>query len=139
VLPDGGVDYLWTRFHYDGEAAIVSDGGWVAGKYPFTMGATLIFEKAAVEFHTARTPALTVYPADDEPHSPDLPPANAYAEELKYFVKSVAAGTPPQRVTPAEAARSVAIVEAEIRSVKTGQTVAIPAEGASSGGAAAAS
>jgi len=136
VLPDGGVDYLWTRFHYDGEAAIVSDGGWVAGKYPFTMGATLIFEQAAVDYHSGRSPTLTVYPAEAEPHSPDLPPANAHAEELKYFVGSVAAGTPPQRVTPAEAARSVAIVEAEIRSVKTGQTVAIPVDGASSGRAA---
>ena len=140
VTGDGGVDAIWTRYHYDGGPVVMSDGGWLPGAYPFAMGATLAFERAAVEYHSGRKPGLSVFAADGGIEHPDVPAADAYAEELAYFIGCVAAGaalrssaslrstsTPGDRADPADAARAVAIVEAEIQSVKTGRTVAIEA------------
>jgi predicted dehydrogenase len=48
-----------------------------------------------------------------------------YQHEIAYFVNCIRTGKRPQAVEPASAALSVKIVEAEVRSLKTGKTVKI--------------
>ena len=48
---------------------------------------------------------------------------DGYAAELAYMAECVRSGRAPTVVTAAEAAESIRIVEAEVRSVRTGQVV----------------
>jgi len=125
--PDGGVNHIVTTYHYENGPLVVAEGGWdFPGPFPFRMGAVVLFESAAAEYHMLRTPTLSVYDAKTgKAENPPVPALNGYTEELRSFVDCVAAGTPPTRITPPEAAAAVAIVEAEIKSVRTGRTVAV--------------
>jgi len=125
VGPDGGVNYIFTEYHCDNGARIFGEGGWLAGPYPFSMGATLAFESAAVEYHSAKSPALTVYPHKGQPEHPTIPEAEGYVDELRYFIDCLRQGRPIDRVPPKSSAQSVAIVEAEIASVRAGKTVSL--------------
>ena len=48
-------------------------------------------------------------------------PGMGYQHEIAYFVDCVRTGRRPEVVDPAGAARSVAIVEAEVRSIRSGR------------------
>ena len=126
VTPDGGVDYIWTHYEYDSDAVIVSEGGWLPGKVPFAMGATLVFERACVDYHMLREPTVSVYPAGGPAEHPPVPAGRGYADELRYFIECVRDGRPPDRAPAREAALAVAVAEAEVRSVKTGRASPVP-------------
>jgi len=119
--------HIVATYHYADGPAVVAEGGWdYPATFPFRMEASVMFEKAAVEFSTRTSPTLVVYEEGaDEPVHPEVPAHDGYTEELRYFVGCVAAGTPPDRIAPQEAARAVAIVEAEMQAARTGQPVAL--------------
>ena len=122
----GGLVHVLTQYVYPDGPAVAAEGSWdLPPSYPFRMGARLVFEKAAVEFDAFASPSLVVYRPGGAAH-PAVPKADAYAEELHYFARCVAEDRPPERVTAAEAAAAVRIVEAEIRSATTGRPVAVP-------------
>ncbi len=125
IRPDGGVDYLWTRFHGADDAVIVAEGGWTTPGSPFAMGATLMFESATVDYHSGREKTLAIYVPGEKPLHPEIPDTGAYAGELRYFMDCVRDGQAPEHATPDQAAASIAIVEAEIEAVKSGRTVAV--------------
>ncbi|MDY7009705.1 MAG: Gfo/Idh/MocA family oxidoreductase [Planctomycetota bacterium] len=118
---DGGIGHIVAHYEYDDGPMVVAEGGWdFPPEFPFSMSAVVMFEKATVEYDSRQSPAMTVYPAGGCKVTPEVPTANAYAEELKYFVGCIAGGGRPDRVSPAESAKAVAIVEAEIKSAKSG-------------------
>jgi len=123
------IGHILTTYHYADGPAVVAEGGWdYPQTYPFRMAASLVFEKAAVEFTTLTSPTLAVYEEGaDEPVHPDVPARDGYTEELRYFVGCVAAGTKPERIDPADAVAAIAIVEAEMESARTGKPVAVQA------------
>ncbi|MCK4600845.1 MAG: Gfo/Idh/MocA family oxidoreductase, partial [Phycisphaerae bacterium] len=126
VDDDGGVNQIFTSYRYDSDIVVMAEGAWLPGTYPFSMSARIAFESAVAEFDTARQAGLTIYEGvSGEVQTPTVPQADPYAGELGYFVDCVASGRPVERVTAQDAARAVAIVEAEIKSVKTGRAVKI--------------
>ena len=132
LAKDGGVDYIWTtyecppsRCQCPGGAIVTSEGGWQMGDFPFAMGATLVFEKASLDYNSSRQDTLVAYPREGKPQTVRVPQAEGYREELAYFVQCVATGRAPKLATAADAASAVAIVEAEARSVRTGKAVAV--------------
>lgn len=126
VTDDGGVDYIWTQYSYDGRGVIMAEGGWVPGAMPFEMGFRVAFETAAIEYKLSAKPAVSLYVGGQAAaQHPDIKPANGYQVELKYFLDCVAAGKKPDRATPDDAARSVAIVEAELKSILAGRPVVV--------------
>lgn len=125
VTADGGVNYIWTRYHYDSDAVITSDGGWLARGTPFAMGATLAFETATVVYHSASKPTLAVYRADGTKEEPPVIKANGYQEELRYFIQCVAGNAAPTRCTVQDAAATLAVATAEIKSVKAGRAISV--------------
>jgi predicted dehydrogenase len=119
--PSGGFGHIVTQYRYENGPMVVAEGGWdFPPGFPFSMSATVMFAEATVQFDTALSPALAVYPAGGGKETPAIPAANAYAEELKYFVDCAASVSKTGRVPPAESARAVAIVAAEIASAKAG-------------------
>jgi predicted dehydrogenase len=90
------------------------------------MSARVVFETAAVEYSSLGKPTLAVHDAKTgKAEYPTMPAVSGYTEELRYFVGCIAAGQPPARIPPAEAAASVAIVEAEMKSALKGRSVTL--------------
>ena len=121
--PGGGVGYIVTDYHFPGGPVVHAEGGWLPGSVPFRMTARIVFQSATVEYSSASQPTLAVYPAGGPAEHPAVPSADAYTEELAYFVGCIESGRPPARATAGQAVDAVALVEAEVRSVETGQAV----------------
>lgn len=122
------VSHIVARYYYGEDSPlIVAEGGWdYPQTFPFRMAASIVFEKAAVEFSTLNSPTLAVYEdGADEPKHPQVPAQDGYTEELRYFVGCVASGTKPERIDPAAAVAAIAIVEAEMTAAREGKPVAV--------------
>jgi len=121
------LSHVVARYHYDGGPLVMAEGGWdYPQSFPFRMEASVVFEKAAVEYSSRRSPTLTVYEADaKEPTHPPVAAQDGYTEELRYFIGCVASGRKPDRIAPADAAAAVAIVEAEVKAARKGRPVAV--------------
>lgn len=120
----GGFDQISTQYHYPDVPMVQADGGWLIGSYPFWMGATITLESAVVEYHSRRSPTLAVYNgASKTPEHPAVPKASGYRLEIEYFAQCVADGSRPARILPHDSARVLAILEAEMKSARTGRPV----------------
>lgn len=103
--------YQFDEFYVDSEAA------WYAAPYPFHATYRFQFEKALVVLDGA----LTVYEVDGETFTVgagsgetggiELPPTNAYANEIRYFADCVKAGCDAERVKEEELETVVKILK----------------------------
>lgn len=124
----GQTDHVMTRYVYEGENAppmVVAEGGWVMSPgFGFSMQYTVNFERATAIFDLAGKDVLTLVENGQRRGIP-LDPGMGYEREIDYFLNCVKTGQKPTIVTLESAAKSVAIVEAEARSVRTGKPVKI--------------
>ena len=121
--PSGRVDAVFTHYIYDnGPPAVFAEGNWAVDQaFPFNMRYRVNFERATVEHNVAATPSLTI--AHDGKCEPVALEGDGYFHELSYFVECCRQGRKPSVVTVDDAVMSTRIVEAEARSVETGQIV----------------
>lgn len=126
ILSEGApVDHVDTQYIYDGFLC-TAQGGWVMpDSFPFNMAFQVLGTRGLLDFSVNNDPMLRWYPFDGEPSTPDYEAGTGYENELAYFVKCVADGTPPERVTPASARESVRIVMAEADSIADREMVII--------------
>lgn len=118
-----GVDFIMTQYLYDDGAMVAAEGGWcLADGADFSMRYTVNFDNATADYDMARADPLIVA-SDGEKHPVACRDVDGYFAELSYMAECVKTGTAPTIVTAAEAAESIRIVEAEVRSVLTGQVV----------------
>ena len=123
----GEIDHVVTQYQYDaqkGPAAVVAEGSWTAAEgFGFRMQATLHFERATAEYDLGRKDnALVVY-ADGKATPVEVPKHDGYVGEMTYFHECIRTGRKPTRVTAEDAVTGIQIVEAEKRSIETGQPV----------------
>ena len=106
---------------FDEELQVVSaEGSWcMADGFAFTMRYTVNFERATVDFDISRDHQLLVSTAG-KAEAIDLP-GDGYEGELAYFLDCVRTGRRPARVTAADAVMGLRILEAEQRSIESGQ------------------
>jgi len=110
--PGGGIDHVVASYHYAGGPMVVAQGGWIrAGEYPFTMRYVVEFERASVLFDLGQSATLSVFSEGGCEH-PDTADEDGYAGESRHFLDCISRGSQPD-VTPADAASSIALVEAE--------------------------
>ena len=125
--PSGRIDAVMTHYLYnddDGPPAVFAEGNWaVDQKFPFNMRYRVNFERATVEYNVANTPPLIL--AHDGQCEPVTLEGDGYFHELSYFVGCCQRGEQPRIVTVADAVNSIRIVEAEAKSVQTGQIVSL--------------
>ncbi len=121
----GEIDHMSTQFFYDNVPLVTAEGGWVmADGFGFTMQYTVNFENATADFDLAREQPLKLSQGDkNEPV--DCGPGFGYVAELRYFVDCVKKGQKPTIVTADDGVRSIKIVEAEVKSVRSGETVRV--------------
>ena len=130
VGKSGEVDHVITQYQYGvagaatGPAAVVAEGSWTAAEgFGFRMQATVHFERATAEYDLGRKDhALVVY-ADGNATPIEVGKHDGYVGEMNYFLECVRTGHKPTRVTAQDAVAGIEIVEAERRSIETGQPV----------------
>ena len=119
----GEIDHIATQFVYDDVPLVTAEGSWcLADGYGFTMQCNVNFENATADFDLAREQPLRLS-QNGETKPIDCGAGFGYAAELRYFVDCVKKGQRPTIVTADDAVRSIKIVEAEVQSVRSGQTV----------------
>jgi len=124
-LATGCVDHVITQYLYDDVPIVCAEGGWgMAGGFGFKMAYTVNFETATAEYDMARETPLVVY-REGTSEPVECAGGDGYFLELAYMAECINAGTPPSVVTAADAAESLTIIDAERRSVETGQTVSL--------------
>ena len=122
----GCVDQIVSHYLYgDGGPVVTAEGSWaMADGFPFRMDYTVNFEQATAEYVMLREQPLMVY-REGKAEAVDCPGGDGWQNELAYMAKCVASGKAPTTITAADAAESIAIVEAEAESVRTGRRVEI--------------
>jgi len=118
------LDHVITSYEYPKVPIVVAEGGWAMSPgFGFSMQYTVNFEKATMQFDLAfaDSPLHLIQGGKRTPVK--LAPKMGYELEIAYFIDCVNKGKKPAVVTPESSAESVRIVEAEVKSAKTGKSV----------------
>lgn len=122
-----GVEWVNVSYLYPkGGPAVSAEGAWYAEpSCGFTMRYTVIFEEATVDYDLSRRHAALLLHErkKKEPRVVKLSSGDAWERELTYFLDRVAAGNAPETATAADAAETVALCRAELKSLQTGRKV----------------
>ena len=119
----GAIDHVVTQYNVAGGATVYAEGSWLltAG---FNMSYTVMFEKATVDFDSARGADALRVDEEGQPTRTVKPEGvDGYVEELRHLVNSIQTGQAPTIVTPQDGLSAVEICEAEEQSVKSGRVV----------------
>lgn len=120
VTSVGDRDRLTTTYHYDtGPAHVVAAGGWLRGGAAFRMRYTAEFEDATADFDLGRDPTLVLSRTGDA-RGVDVEQATGYDLEVRAFL-SATAGRDAPAVTLEDAVTTLAVLEAESRSLESGR------------------
>jgi predicted dehydrogenase len=119
----GETDHIVTQYYYDDPPLVTAEGGWaMSDGFGFTMRYTANFERASVDYDLGREKPLMLY-QNGTAEAVDCGSEYGYARELRYFTDCVRRTDRPTVVTADDAVRSIRIVEAEVRSVRSGSVV----------------
>ncbi len=119
------LDHVTTQYLYKNIPLVVAEGGWsMSPGFGFTMQYTVNFEKATAVFDLAAADQLTLFTGGKRT-AVKVREGMGYQHEIAYFAECIRKGSRPRTVDPASAAMSVKIVEAEVKSVRTGKSVKI--------------
>jgi predicted dehydrogenase len=124
----GAVEHTLTHYHFDGtDALVVAEGAWTreSEKRPFIMRYSVTFERATATYVFGDSPALTLYQPGHDPVPVALASTLGYDGEIAEFVRCVETARPSDRVTATDGFNALRIIEAELRSIETGQTVSL--------------
>ncbi len=120
----GAIDHITTQYIYEGGPSVTAEGSWTRTEgFPFTMRATVGFEKATVIFDISAPKPLLL--CQDKKAEPIEMVGDGYEVELAYFVNCVNTNTRPTIVTAEDAVMGLKIVEAERKSIETGRIVKV--------------
>ena len=121
----GAVDHITTQYIYSGKdspSIVSAEGGWcLADGYGFTMRYTVNFEEATADFDIGREHQLLLHHAGQSDEI-DLE-GDGYTGELQYLINCIELGQQPERVTVDDATLCIQVIEAERKSLETGDVV----------------
>lgn len=131
---NGAWDHVNTSLTYEGRAAQVEGSYLMPAGWPFRMGIRVAGEIGALEFNwpaqgqvgdPVKRRGLVFYPAAGAPTEVLTPAADAYAEQLRYFVRQVESGQEPDICPPMESIAVMRIMTACRESIESGQPVKV--------------
>jgi predicted dehydrogenase len=119
----GAIDHVVTQYKVDGGATVYAEGSWLLTS-GFSMAFTVVFERATIDFESARG-ADALHLMEEGKSACVIKPegVDGYVEELRHFLTAIETGQPPTVVTAADGLSAVEICEAEEKSVRTGRVV----------------
>ena len=124
VWDGGGANEILTQYRGAKAGMVQTHAYWMAGPRPFEMGFTLGFERATVVYGLSDKPGMTIFEKDAKAphfHPVAVGAGDGYFVEMEYFVHGAKNNKPNDRLPPDEIVRSMKIVEAELKSAKSGQ------------------
>ncbi len=117
-------DHIVTRYEYDDVPLVVAEGSWaMTDGFTFNMSYTINCENATLNFDLSNEKPHVIIEKGKDPVHPDLDPRMGYDFEIAYFIDCIQKGRKPETVTMRDGMNTVRIVEAETKSVQTGQRV----------------
>lgn len=126
VATRGSLMHCSTLYTFGSPAAAVhvsAEGGWdLTPGAGFRMNYLATFEHATAEFDLAREPRITLY-RDGRAEPVEMTSGAGYLPQLLAFLDCVLDPALPLRATIADAVTTTTIMEAERRSMATGETV----------------
>lgn len=122
--PSGEIDHLSTQYIFDDVPLVTAEGGWTMSVgFPFTMQYTVNFERATADYDLGRGNDALKLTQDGKTETIDAGPGYGYTGELRYFVECVKNGQKPTTVTADDAVRTQQLIEAEVKSCRSGEMV----------------
>jgi predicted dehydrogenase len=120
----GEIDHLTTQYFYDDIPLVSAEGGWaMSNGFGFTMRYTVNFENATADFDLGRGAESLKLTRDGKTEVIDAGTGYGYSAELRYFIDCVTKGEKPTVVTADDAVRSLKLIEAEVKSCRSGEMV----------------
>ena len=123
----GALDHIVTAYHYKDVPLVVAEGGWaMTTGFGFHMQYTVNFERATASFDLSQPQTLSVWEeGNTAAKRVELKGGMGYEHEIAYLIDCIRNNRKPATVTLRDAARTIDIVEAEVRSVKSGKREAV--------------
>ncbi|MBN1346889.1 MAG: Gfo/Idh/MocA family oxidoreductase [Phycisphaerae bacterium] len=129
----GGIDHIEALYDYGKDLLVMVEGGWsFPPEYPFQMVVNVRCEKATFEYVLRAGEGgsgfgneVVVYPQKGKLRKITCKASDGWTEEINYFLDCIAKKRKPTIVTAKTSADSIAVAEAEIKSVATGKPVAV--------------
>jgi predicted dehydrogenase len=119
----GAIDHVVTQYQVASGATVYAEGSWLLTS-GFNMSYTVMFERATLDFDSARGADALRLDEEGQPSRTAKPEGvDGYVEELRHLLASIQSGNAPTIVTPQDGLSAVEICEAEERSVQTGRVV----------------
>jgi predicted dehydrogenase len=119
-----GFDHVVTSYDYGKGKLISAEGTWdYAPTFKFSMTFRVVMDKATVEL--GADGQLTVHGNDGSSTVVSVADEDGYTCELRHFIDCLRHGRSSPIVAPQSAMQSIRLVEAEIRSMATGRSVAV--------------
>lgn len=119
----GAIDHITTFYNYAPGTLVQAEGAWEynAG-FPFSMTFRIAFEKATLIFDAQ---GLKLCPAKGEAKLLAVAEGDGYFHELTHFLDCIRRNCASPVVPPESALRSVQLIEAEVKSARSGKIVKI--------------
>ncbi len=132
---DRHISYIKTHYEYD-HISVEAEGGWYGSPIPFEMSFRATFEQAAVVYQQSK---LWIYEQGKDPQEIGrdddfssktqtdikISHMSGYYNEIKYFIDCLRSGKQPILCTPESSLESLALVQKELESVKTGRKISL--------------
>jgi predicted dehydrogenase len=121
----GSINHVVTQYVFPGGPAVYAEGSWLLTQ-GFNMSYTLHCERATLDFDLSRGPdAMQVSETGKDPRVIKYDGPDGYGEEVRYVVDCVLNGKRPTIVTARDGFSALEICEAEEKSAKTREVVAL--------------
>jgi predicted dehydrogenase len=121
--PSGGIDHVTTHYIYDqsqNAPLVTAEGTWTMQEgYGFNMSYTANFEKATACYLLDDEETLTLFRSSYEPEIIKLDEGMGYEFEIRSFVDEILRGEKSDMTLLNQAAKSIAIIEAEQVSIRS--------------------
>jgi predicted dehydrogenase len=122
----GEIDHVFTQYIYSDVPLVTAEGGWaMSDGFGLEMQYTVNFEHATTRFSFNGTNNLTLIEQGKKPRKVDIASEMGFLYEIVYFLECISNNFTPHIVNFRDAAHSIAIVEAERRSIAYGKIVEI--------------
>ena len=127
--PSGGVDHVATHYIYDqsqNAPLVTAEGTWTMQEgYGFNMSYTANFEKATACYLLDGEETLRLFRSGYEPEIIKLDEGMGYEFEIRSFVDEILRGEKSDMTLLNQAAKSIAIIEAEQVSIRSCSVVTL--------------
>ena len=124
---DSGIDHVFTNYEFDKDMLVFAEGGWAAaGATPFEMSFMVVGEKGTIRLSESGYKIIYEDGTTESPSpaKPGLP--TGWHVEIDYFLRCIKENKKPDEyLTIDQMVDSLAIIEAEKKSVNKNKTIKV--------------